>query len=292
MNITVCIKQVPDSTEVKVKENTGTLIRDEISSQINPYDLYALETALQIKESVSGKISVITLGEEHSHQIIKEAYMMGADEGFLVSDKRFNGSDVYVTAYILSQAIKRFTESTVILCGKKSTDSGTSHLASELAEILNIPCLTNIRRIINIKEDSLTVEADMEDSLIQAEIKTPCILSVDESIAEPRLLSFRKKLQTNDREIKRISLEELEDKNEDNYGLKGSPTNISKLYPAENFSEKTKALNEKKLSPEGSPLQLKRIFPEGVDSGKEIWSGASIGLAENIYTKLKELKHV
>lgn len=292
MNVMVCIKQVPDTSEINIDAVTGVLKRNEANSQINPYDLYALETALRLKEEKGGKVSVITLGDKSASQIIREAYMMGVDEGFLVSDKSFNGSDLYATSLILSQVISNFSNLDLIILGKKSTDSGTGHLSSELAELMGLPDISNVRRIIEIKPSSLILEADMEDTLGTLEIKTPCVISVEEDIFEPRLLSFRKKLETNDRQIKLITLKDLENKDENLYGLKGSPTHIKKLFSPKTLSLKEKEVNEKRITPKGSEISLQRIFPEGVVAEKEVWTGASLELAEAIYSKLKNLKYV
>lgn len=292
MNIMVCIKQVPDTSEIEVDFNTGVLKRGEAGSQINPYDLYALETALRIKESKGGKISVITLGEIEARQIIRESYMMGADEGFLVSDKGFNGSDVYATASILSQAISKKAKPDIIILGKKSTDSGTAHLGSELAELLGISNVSNVTKILEINENSLSVEIDLEDSTVKAKIKLPCLLSVDENINEPRLLSFRRKLKTEKTEISLLTLKDLELEGKGNYGLNGSPTHIEKMFPAKDLSYENSEVKVKEGSTEVDTLQIKRIFPQAANDTMEVWTGASRELSKAIYKRLKELKHV
>lgn len=292
MNMMVCIKQVPDTSELEVDFNTGILKRRQAGSQINPYDLYALETALRIKEAKGGKISVITLGELEARQIIREAYMMGADKGFLVSDKGFNGSDVYATAFILSQAINKNAKPDIIILGKKSTDSGTAHLGSELAELLGIPNVSNVTKILEINETSLIVEIDMEDSTVKALIKLPCLISVDENINEPRLLSFRRKLETEKNEISLLTLKDLELENKGNYGLKGSPTHIEKMFPSRELSNENSKTKVKEVTTEIDTLKLKRVFPQGVSADKEVWTGTSRELSKAIYSRLKELKHV
>ncbi|SHI94398.1 electron transfer flavoprotein beta subunit [Clostridium amylolyticum] len=292
MNVMVCIKQVPDTSEINIDAVTGVLKRNEANSQINPYDLYALETALRIKEEKGGKVSVVTLGDKGAAQIIKEAYMMGVDEGFLISHKAFNGSDLYATALILSQVISSFSNLDLIILGKKSTDSGTGHLSSELAELMGFTDTSNVRRIVNIEDSFIIVESDMGDALGTLEIKTPCVLSVEEDIFEPRLLSFRKRLESKDKAIKVISLEDLENTDENFYGLKGSPTHIRTLFSSKDSTLKEKEASEKKIADKGSPINLQRVFPEGVAPEKEVWTGASLELAESIYSKLKDLKYI
>ena len=260
MNILVCIKQVPDSNKVEVDPVTGVLKRNGVESKMNPYDLYALETALRIKEKTGGSITVITMGPGQAAGIIREAFAMGADTGVLISDRKFGGADVLATSYTLSQGIKQSGEFDLILCGKQTTDGDTAQVGPEVAEWLGIPSLSNVSRIVEQKESSLVVEMDMTDDIEVAEIQYPCLLAVDKDIFIPRLPSYVKKQETKDREIKVITLADLEDKEEKNYGLNGSPT------------------------------QVQKIFPPQVNNHREVWNGDSKELAEQLFHKLKELK--
>jgi electron transfer flavoprotein beta subunit len=262
MDILVCIKQVPGTSKVEVDPVTGVLKRDGVDSKMNPYDLFALETALKIKEQRGGLIKVITMGPPQAKDVIREAYMMGADEGALVSDRKFAGADVLATSYTLSQGVKKMGNFDLILCGKQTTDGDTAQVGPEMAEYLSIPHIANVLKIIEIKEKSVIVEMDMANTVEIAEIQFPCLLTVDKDIYQPRLPSFRKKLATKDREIKMISLNDFEDKNEKKYGLNGSPT------------------------------QVERIFPPAVNNGRETWTGSGAQLSLKIAAKLKELKFV
>jgi electron transfer flavoprotein beta subunit len=143
INITTCIKQVPGTTKVDVDPETGVLIRDGIESKMNPYDLYALETALQIKATQDATITVISMGPPQATEIIKEAYMMGADDGLLLSDRKFAGADVLSTAYTLSQGIITKGMPDLIVCGKQTTDGDTAQVGPEMAEFLGIPHVAN-----------------------------------------------------------------------------------------------------------------------------------------------------
>lgn len=260
MNILVCIKQVPDSNKVEVDPVTGVLKRNGVESKMNPYDLYALETALRIREKTGGSITVITMGPGQAAGIIREAFAMGADTGVLISDRKFGGADVLATSYTLSQGIKQSGEFDLILCGKQTTDGDTAQVGPEVAEWLGIPSLSNVSRIVEQKESSLVVEMDMTDDIEVAEIQYPCLLAVDKDIFIPRLPSYVKKQETKDREIKVITLADMEDKEEKNYGLNGSPT------------------------------QVQKIFPPQVNNHREVWNGDSKELAEQLFHKLKELK--
>lgn len=260
MNILVCIKQVPETSKVEVDPVTGVLKRDGVDSKMNPYDLYALETALRLREEVGGIVKVISMGPPQAVEIIKEAYMMGADEGALLSDRRFAGADVLATSYTISQGIRKMGNIDLILCGKQTTDGDTAQVGPETAEYLEIPHIANVIKIEEIKDKSIVVEMDMPNTIEVAEIQFPCLLTVEKDIYQPRLPSYKKKLATTDREVKMLSLKDFEDQNEKKYGLNGSPT------------------------------QVERIFPPAVNTDKEIWNGSGPELAERLTDKLKELK--
>jgi len=262
MEIIVCIKQVPGTSKVEVDPVTGVLKRDGVDSKMNPYDLYALETALRMKEEKGGKVSVISMGPPQAMAVIKEAYMMGADEGALISDRKFGGADVLATSYTISQGVRKMGNPDVIICGKQTTDGDTAQVGPEMAEYLGIPHVANVRKIVELKEASIVVEMDMPDTVEVAEIKYPCLITVEKNIFEPRLPSYKKKLATKDREIKVISLKDLEDQDEKKYGLSGSPT------------------------------QVERIFPPEVNNDRETWTGNSEELAGKMLEKFKALKFI
>jgi electron transfer flavoprotein beta subunit len=260
MDILVCIKQVPGTTKVEVDPVTGVLKRDGIDSKMNPYDLYALETAVRMKESTGGTVKVISMGPPQAKEIIKEAYCMGADEGALVTDRKFAGADVLATSYTLSQGVKKMGNVDIIICGKQTTDGDTAQVGPEMAEYLGIPHVANVRKLVEIKEKSLIVEMDMPHTIEIAEIQFPCLLTVEKGIFQPRLPSYKEKLATKDREIGMITLKDFQDQNEKRYGLNGSPT------------------------------QVERIFPPAVNNDREMWSGASEELTTKIMDKFKTLK--
>lgn len=260
MNILVCIKQVPDSNKVEVDPVTGVLKRNGVESKMNPYDLYAIETALRIKEKQGGSITALTMGPNQAAGIIREAFAMGVDYGVLISDRKFGGADVLATSYTISQGILKSGEYDLILCGKQTTDGDTAQVGPEVAEWMGIPSLSNVSKIVELKEDSIIVEMDMTHEIEIAEIKYPCLLAVDKDIFIPRLPSYVKKQDTKDREITVITLADLDDKEEKHYGLNGSPT------------------------------QVQRIFPPEVNDHREVWNGDGSELTGRLLHKLKELK--
>ena len=262
MEILVCIKQVPGTSKVEVDEKTGVLKRDGVDSKMNPYDLYALETALRLRKKIGGNVSVITMGPPQATEVVKEAYMMGVDRGALISDRKFAGADVLATAYTISQGIRKMGEFDLILCGKQTTDGDTAEVGPEIAEYLKIPHIANVIKIEEANENEITVEMDMPNTIELNKVSYPCLLTIDKDIFQPRLPSYKKKLETKDREIKTICLNDFEDKNENNYGLNGSAT------------------------------QVERIFPPSVNNDRETWTGSSEEITSKIIGKLKQLKYV
>jgi electron transfer flavoprotein beta subunit len=231
MNILVCIKQVPGTNKVEVDEETGVLKRDGVSSKMNPYDLYAIETALRIREKTGGTITAVTMGPPQAQDVIKEAYMMGVDEGYIFSDRRFAGADVLATSYTLSMGIRAIGEFDLILCGKQTTDGDTGQVGPALAEYLEIPHVIWVKGIEEVDENSITVEQDMADCTAIVRLSYPCLITVDKDIAQPRLPSYKKKLKTRNRPVKIMSFDDFADKNEDNYGLSGSATKVERIFP-------------------------------------------------------------
>lgn len=260
MNILVCIKQVPDTNKVEVDPITGVLKRNGVESKMNPYDLYAIETALRIREELGGTIYAISMGPGQAAGVIREAFAMGVDHGALISDRKFGGADVLATSYTLSQGIKKLGDFDLILTGKQTTDGDTAQVGPEISEWLNIPCLSNVKKIQELSEDSMVVEMDMTTDIEIAKVTFPCLLAVDKDIFMPRLPSYVKKQATKDREISIITLADLEDKDEKNYGLNGSPTQVERIFPPEN------------------------------NIHQEMWDGSATELTNQLVTKLKELK--
>ena len=237
MNILVCIKQVPSTSEVEVDEKTGVLKREGVDSKINPYDLYALETAVRIKEKKSANVTVMTMGPPQAKEIIKEAYMMGADKGIILTDRKFAGADVLATAHTLAEGIAINGIPDLIICGKQTTDGDTAQVGPEIAEFLNIPHAAYVNKIIKVEKESVTVEMEMEHSIETAKIKLPCLITVDKGIGQPRLPSFTLKLKTKYRDILVYSMQDFKSQDEKQYGLNGSPTQVIKVFPPEHNTD-------------------------------------------------------
>jgi electron transfer flavoprotein beta subunit len=237
MKILVCIKQVPSTSEVEVDEKTGVLKREGVDSKINPYDLYALETAVRIKERKAAEVTVMTMGPPQAEEIIKEAYMMGADKGIILTDRKFAGADVLATAHTLSEGIAKSGMPDLIICGKQTTDGDTAQVGPEIAEFLDIPHAAYVNKILKVEKDSVTVEMEMEHSIETAEIKLPCLITVDKGVGQPRLPSFTLKLKTQYREIPIYTMKDFKSQDENQYGLNGSPTQVIKVFPPQHNTD-------------------------------------------------------
>ncbi|MCQ2795975.1 MAG: electron transfer flavoprotein subunit beta/FixA family protein [Bacilli bacterium] len=239
MNILVCIKQVPASSNVKIDPVTGTLIRDGSNVKMNPYDLFALEMALLIKEKKGAHVKAITMGPPMATSILNEALYMGCDEGILITDRKFGGADVVATSYTIMQGIKASGDFDLIICGKQTTDGDTAQVGAEIAEHLNIPHVCYVNKIIEIKDKSIVVETSLEETIETLEINYPCLITIEKDAATPRLPSYKRSLLFKDAKFRQITFNDLSDKDENHYGLKGSPTRVEKMFNPEKNDKKT-----------------------------------------------------
>lgn len=262
MDIIVCIKQVPGTSSVEVDPDTGVLIRDGVESKMNPYDLFAIETALTLREESGGKVSTITMGPPQAKEVIMESFYMGADEGYLLTDRKFAGADVVATSYTISKGINKINDFDLIICGKQTTDGDTAQVGPEVAEFLGIPHVSNVSNIIELREESIIVEMEMEEKIEVQEVLFPCLITVDKDINTPRLPSFKRKMNMKSKEIVTLSINDFDDRDEKNYGLNGSPT------------------------------QVERIFPPESKSKRQVFTGKSIELTDSLFTLLQDMKYL
>jgi electron transfer flavoprotein beta subunit len=233
LRIIVGIKQVPGTTKVEIDPETGVLKRDGVASKMNPYDLYAVETALRIKEQLGGTVAVVSMGPPQAEAVIREAYLMGVDEGVLLSDRKFAGSDVLATAYTLAQGVRAMGEFDLIICGKQTTDGDTAQVGPAMAEFLQIPHVAWVGGITAITPERIVVEQDLAESYEKVAMTYPCLITVEKGIVQPRLPSYRRKLATADRPVRVLQLENLDDRDAARYGLDGSATQVERIFPPE-----------------------------------------------------------
>ncbi|HDD35216.1 MAG TPA: electron transfer flavoprotein subunit beta/FixA family protein [Candidatus Desulfofervidus auxilii] len=228
MRYIVCIKQVPDIETVKINPETGTLVREGVKSMINPYDLYALEAALQMKECYGGKITLLSMGPPQAEEALREGISYGADEAILLSDRAFAGADTLATSYTLAQAIRKVGEYDIIFCGKQAIDGDTAQVGPEIAQRLNLPYVTYVRKI-ELKENSLIVERDLDDGYQVIKVSLPALLTIVKEIGEPRVPSVRGKMRAKKIDIPVWTAKDIGAR-EDKIGLAGSPTRVLKIF--------------------------------------------------------------
>lgn len=230
MNIVVCLKQVPDTTAVKIDPKTGTLIRDGVPAIINPEDKHALEGALQLKEKVGGKVTVVSMGIPTAKAALREALCMGADEAVLLTDRVLGGADTLATSKALAGLIKKF-DYDLIFAGRQAIDGDTAQVGPEIAEHLGIPQVTYVQNV-EVDGDKLTVKRALEDGYQVVEVKTPCLLTAIEELNEPRYMNVANIFATNDDQIKIMTAADI-DVDASELGLKGSPTKVKKSMTKE-----------------------------------------------------------
>lgn len=262
MHIVVCIKQVPETKSVAICPETGVLIRDGVDSIMNPFDLYALEVALQIKEQLGATISVISMGPPQAQTAIREAYQMGVDRGYLLSDRAFAGADTLATSYTLAQGIGKIGSFDLILCGLQTTDGDTAQVGPGIAEVLGIPHESNVVQVATASLDQVTVISDLGTELHTKMVRFPCLLTVTKEVGEPRLLSHRLRMERKDWPVVTLTAQDFGADQQKYFGLSGSPT------------------------------QVERTFAPESNRHHEIWQGSGSELGSRLIKKLQELRFV
>ncbi len=228
MEIVVCVKQVPDTTEVKIDPVTNTLIRQGVPSIVNPFDKNAVEAALQLKEKHSGKVTVISMGPSQAKDALKECLAMGADGAILVSDRAFGGADTLATSYTLAAAVRKLGKYDIIFCGKQAIDGDTAQVGPEIAEHLGIAQVTYVAGM-EVEGGTVKVDREHDDGYEVLEVKLPVMVSVVKSINEPRFPTVKGTMRANRAEIPVWGAGDLS-VNEARLGLKGSPTQVRKIF--------------------------------------------------------------
>ena len=191
MNITVCLKQVPGTTQVKIDPQTNTLIRQGIKNIVNPLDTYALEEGIRLKERYGGQVTAISMGPPQAEEMLREAISIGADQAVLLCDSAFAGADTLATACTLAQAIKKLKDSELVICGRQTLDGDTGQVGPELAEMLGLPFVAYVSKIEEIKDELMRVQRLVEDGHEFMETTLPAIITVVKEINVPRLPSLR-----------------------------------------------------------------------------------------------------
>ncbi len=261
MKIIVCMKQVPAGTKVDIDPETGALKRMSGDTRTNPYDLFALETALQIRERVGGTVTAITMGPVQAEVMMKDAFSMGVDEAVILSDRKFAGADVLATSYVLTQGVQLLGGADLIICGRQTTDGDTAQVGPAIAEHMHIPHAAWVSEVTDVNEECIQVKQDLASVCQISEIPYPCLITVDKDINVPRLPSYILKKMTVDKKAKILTFEDMPDQNLDRYGLNGSPTAVERMFaPPE---------KEKQVYLEGAAEEkAEKLF--GILTGKKI----------------------
>jgi electron transfer flavoprotein beta subunit len=233
MNIIVCIKQVPETTEVRINPETNTLIREGVKSIINPFDMYAIEESVRLKERYGGKVFVVTMGPPQAEAALREALSMGCDEAILVSDRAFAGGDTWATSKTLSQAVERIKKDLggfdLILCGKQASDGDTAQVGPGISATLDIPQVTYVKKIEEIKDNKVRVERMSEEGFDIIEVPLPALFTVVKEINVPRLPSLKGIIRSKAAKIMAWAAKDINVETKD-AGLAGSRTTVVKIF--------------------------------------------------------------
>ena len=230
MKIIVCMKQVPASTKVDIDPETGAMKRLSSATRTNPYDLFALETALQLRDLVGGTVTALTMGPPQAEVMMRDAYTIGADEAVILSDRKFAGADVLATSYALSQGIQVLGGADLIICGRQTTDGDTAQVGPAIAEHLGIPHAAWAAEIVHADNRAIQIRQDLVSVSQVSEIPYPCLITVDKDMCVPRLPSYRLKKSTEGRTVRFLGFDDLLDRDLTRYGLVGSPTAVERMF--------------------------------------------------------------
>lgn len=261
MKIVVCVKQVPDTTDVKINPETGTLIREGVESISNPFDEFAIEEALLIREKYEGEVHVISMGPPQAIEVLRNALAMGADRTYLLCDKAFAGADTLATAYTLSKAIEKIADVDLVICGKQAIDGDTAQVGPGIATRMKIPQLTYVSKVreIDAENKRMVVERMLEDGKEVVESSLPALITVMKDINEPRLPSL--------------------------LGIKKAARTEIPTWTAADI-----AVDPKKVGFDGSPTWVMRVFTPEQRAGGEILQGEIPEVVSQLADKLLDAK--
>jgi hypothetical protein len=228
MKIVVCIKQVPDTTEIKLDPVTGTLIRDGVPSIMNPDDKGGLEFALQLKDQYGAHVTVVTMGPPQAEAILREAFAMGVDRAILLSDRKFGGADTLATSHTIAAALKML-DFDLVITGRQAIDGDTAQVGPQIAEHLDLPQVTYVENLTFDGNKTFTVKKSMEEGYQMVEVDAPCVFTALASGVKPRYMSVRGIVEAYDKEIETWTYDNIT-VDEKKIGLNGSPTRVFKSF--------------------------------------------------------------
>ena len=229
MKIGVCIKQVPAGQNVPMDPNLGVLIRSGAANIMNPYDLFAIEVALRVREAAGGSVAAFTMGPPDAEQVLRLAFAMGVDEGYLLTDECFAGADVFATSFTLAQGITAAGRYDLIVCGQQTTDGDTAQVPFSLAEQLHLPVLGWVKEIEEVGTDRITVLQEMTGTIYRSQVQFPLVIAVNGNTVQPRLPTLRLKLKAAKMPVIILNLASMQEQDPQRYGQRGSPTRVQKI---------------------------------------------------------------
>jgi len=259
LNVIVCIKQVPETTEVEFDEETGRLKREGIDSVVNPFDEYAVEEGLSMKERFGGAVKVLSMGPPQAESALRETIALGCDEAWLATDRAFAGADTWATSLTLGLCIQKMTPYDIIICGLKTTDGDTGQVGPEMAQHLGIPHICYVNKILDVSEGRIRLTRMLDDGVETLEAPLPIVITVTKEINQPRLATLRGRLSARKAEIRQITSKDI-------------------------------AADPSQLGLDGSPTRVVKIFTPTPSAGGELVQGSPDELADKILEKLVECK--
>jgi electron transfer flavoprotein beta subunit len=255
MNLVVCIKQVPNTTEIKIDPVTNTLIREGVESILNPFDTYAVEEAVRLKEKHGGSVTALCMGPPQGEEILREAVSLGVDKIVLLSDRRFAGADTWATSLTLAAAIRKLGDVDLVITGQQATDGDTAQVGPGIAAHMGLPQTCFVRQVEAVECKNVILQRLMEDGFDRVQMQMPAVISVVKEINTPRLPSLRGKKNAKTAELVIWNCDDL-GLSETEVGLNGSPTQVLKI-----FTPKHDKVTEKFTGPadEAADLMVKRL---------------------------------
>lgn len=236
MHIIVCIKQVPNTADVRIDPATNTLIRQGVESIVNPFDMYAIEESIRLRERYGGKVTVLSMGPMQAQDALKEAVSMGIDDAVLLSDRAFAGSDTLATSHTLACACKKLAPFDIIICGKQASDGDTAQVGPGIAVHLDLPQITFVKKVEEIKlpdangkGGAIKVERLVEEGYEIVESSIPVLITVVKEINIPRLPSLKGKIKASKMTIPVLNANDIQ-ADKERIGLRGSPTVVNKIF--------------------------------------------------------------
>jgi electron transfer flavoprotein beta subunit len=229
MHIAVCIKQVPDTRNVRIDPDTHTLVRQGVESIINPFDLFAVEAALRIKDDTDARVTALTMGPPQAEEALRETLSRGVDEAVLLSDRAFAGSDTWATSTTLAAAVSKLADVDLVICGKQAVDGDTAQVGPEMATLLDIPYATLVRSIEWTSGGDLKVTRQTDEGIEIWRLPLPSLITVLKEVGEPRMPSLRHKMRAKKAQIPVWGADDL-GLSPDSVGLCGSYTQVVRVF--------------------------------------------------------------